>query len=100
MPFKNARPRMIMRRTNRLTALNIAKWPDQIIIISDGAGYSNDRTLLSAASKIDLLPHFSGFVMNSGGSAWAPAIAAMFGNIASDTDDLFDKAEWLLLEVE
>jgi len=82
-----------------MTAMNIVKRPDEIIVISDGASYDQDGTLVSAASKVSLLPHFCGFVMQSGGTAWTPAIAAMFGAMA-DTDDLFEKAPWLLIEVE
>ena len=79
-----------------MTALNLIKKQHEILVISDGAGYAQDGTLLSAASKVDLLPQFSGFVMQSGGSAWTPAIVAIFGFFATDTDDLFDKAAGLL----
>ena len=83
-----------------MTAMNVVKRHDEIILITDGAGYDQNGTLLCAAPKVDLLPHFSGFVMNSSGSAWAPVIASMFGNVVFDTDDLFEKAEWILLEAE
>jgi hypothetical protein len=83
-----------------MTAMNIVKRHDEIILITDGAGYAQDGTLLCAASKVDLLPHFSAFVMQSGGSAWTPAIIAMFGFIATDTDDLFDKAAGLLGDIQ
>jgi hypothetical protein len=88
-----------------MTAMNIIRRRDktgqpEIILITDGASYGPDGTLLAAAPKVDLLPHFSGFVMHSGGSAWTPAIAAMFAHIAADIDDLFVKAAWILQEVE
>jgi hypothetical protein len=83
-----------------MTAMNIIKRRDEIILITDGAAYAQDGTLLFAASKVDLLPQFSGFVMQSGGSAWTPAIVALFGSVASDTDDLFDKVEQILPEIE
>ena len=87
-----------------MTAMNIIRRRDktgqpEIILITDGASYGPDGTLLAAAPKVDLLPHFSGFVMHSGGSAWTPAIAAMFGHIAVDIDDLFVKDVWILQEV-
>jgi hypothetical protein len=83
-----------------MTAMNIVKRHDEIIIISDGAGYGQDGTLLFAAPKVDMLAHFSGFVMQSGGSAWTAPIVAMFSHFATDTDDLFSKASWILTKVE
>ena len=82
-----------------MTAMNIIKRPHEIILITDGAHYSAEGRLLGVAPKVELLPHFSGFVMQSGGSAWSPAIAAMFANITHSTDDLFLKAALLLPEI-
>lgn len=83
-----------------MTAMNIVKRRDEIILITDGAAYSDDGALLAIASKVNLLPNFSGFVMQSGGSAWTPAIVSMFEHCAFSTDNLFDVVEWLVPEIE
>lgn len=79
-----------------MTAMNVIKRHDEITVITDGAGYDQHGRLLSIDSKVELLPHYPGFVMQSGGSAWTPAIVAMFGFFAPDTDALFEKVEWVL----
>lgn len=82
-----------------MTAMNIIKQHDRIVVISDGAAYGEDGTLLAIAPKVDTLPHYPGFLMQSGGSAWTPAIVAMVTHLAADTDELFEKIEWILPQV-
>lgn len=79
--------------------MNVIKRHDEITVITDGAGYDQHGRLLSIDSKVELLPHYPGFVMQSGGSAWTPAIVAMFGFFARDTDELFGRVEGILPQV-
>jgi hypothetical protein len=46
---------------------------------------SSDDFILS---KVELLPHYSGFLMQSGGSAWTPTIIAMAGFLRTTDDHL------------
>lgn len=84
-----------------MTALNVikSKRRKEIILVTDGANYHADGRLTLIAPKVHLMPHFSGFVMHSGGSAWDPAILSVFSSFASSTDDLFKKAGTLLYGV-
>lgn len=82
-----------------MTAMNVVKSHDRIVIISDAAAYDDDGTLTAIAPKVEMLPHLPGFLMQSGGSAWTPAIVAMAMHLAADTDELFDRIEWILPEV-
>jgi len=82
-----------------MTAMNIIKQRDRIVVISDGAAYDDDGILLAIAPKVEMLAHYPGFLMQSGGSAWTPAIVAMVTHVAADTDELFEKIEWILPQV-
>lgn len=82
-----------------MTAVNVLIHENAAHLLTDGAGYDIEGTLLSPTTKVQMLPHLNAAVAGRGAAALPAIYAQALGSVSDSFDEAKGKAVQCLREV-